>query len=399
MANTSAEERARELLDCCLRGQSWPESLLEPLLTEEHSHLLFRVVAEGLGDRFEPKLCDAYAELFSEVIARKVSGLHLSHLRNRYERVRTVRPFEGDPARVRHVLVLSRVTLGADVAVTSVLMDAARKKFPDARISLAGPRKNWELYAAAGIGYVPVAYGRSGSLDSRLGIFDSLREVLCQPDSIVIDPDSRLTQLGLLPVCPEEDYFFFESRAFGGDGNESIGTLAGHWASQVFGVDGCEPFLIPAPLNTPSADITVSLGVGENPAKRVADPFEANLLQHLAQMGKVLIDKGAGGEEAARVEDAMRGTGGEIKAWEGSFAGFAAHIAQSKLYVGYDSAGAHAAAALRVPVISIFAGFPAERMFERWRPTGSGKIVVIRAEGLSPAEVWDRTRAALKEFS
>ena len=37
------------------------------------------------------------------------------------------------------------------------------------------------------------------------------------PNSIVIDPDSRLTQLGLLPICREEDYYFFESRSFGAD--------------------------------------------------------------------------------------------------------------------------------------------------------------------------------------
>ena len=35
--------------------------------------------------------------------------------------------------------------------------------------------------------------------------------------------------------------------------------------------------------------------------------------------------------------------------WEGSFAGFAAIIAASRLYVGYDSAGQHVAAACGVP--------------------------------------------------
>jgi ADP-heptose:LPS heptosyltransferase len=69
--------------------------------------------------------------------------------------------------------------------------------------------------------------------------------------------------------------------------------------------------------------------------------------------------------------------------WDGSFAGFAAHIQRSGLYVGYDSAGGHVAAALGVPMISIFAGFASERMFERWRPTGSGKITVLRADQFS----------------
>ena len=35
------------------------------------------------------------------------------------------------------------------------------------------------------------------------------------PQSIVVDPDSRLTQLGLVPVCADERYYFFESRTFG----------------------------------------------------------------------------------------------------------------------------------------------------------------------------------------
>ena len=40
----------------------------------------------------------------------------------------------------------------------------------------------------------------------------------------------------------------------------------------------------------------------------------------------------------------------------------------AKQYVGYDSAGQHVAAASGTPLISIFAGYPSERMFQRWRP-------------------------------
>ena len=46
------------------------------------------------------------------------------------------------------IFVLSRVTLGADVAVTSVLLDAAKRRFPHAEIVFVGPRKNYELFAA-----------------------------------------------------------------------------------------------------------------------------------------------------------------------------------------------------------------------------------------------------------
>ncbi|SPF49145.1 ADP-heptose:LPS heptosyltransferase-like protein (fragment) [Candidatus Sulfopaludibacter sp. SbA4] len=65
--------------------------------------------------------------------------------------------------------------------------------------------------------------------------------------------------------------------------------------------------------------------------------------------------------------------------WDGSFAGFAAIIAGARLYVGYDSAGQHVAAECGVPLVSIFAGFPVPRMFDRWRPTGD-RCHVIRVD-------------------
>src|SRR6266481_3301472 len=126
----------------------------------------------------------------------------------------------------------------------------------------------------------------------RLAAWHELRSALSRPRSITIDPDSRLTQLGLAPVCAEEDYYFFESRAYGGDGDEPLGTLTKRWVAETFGVEQCGPYIAPKP--GPSADVTVSLGVGENPAKRVGDPFEAELLRALAG-SSLLVDKGAGG--------------------------------------------------------------------------------------------------------
>ena len=75
--------------------------------------------------------------------------------------------------------------------------------------------------------------------------------------------------------------------------------------------------------------------------------------------------------------------------WDGSFAGFASIISGAHLYVGYDSAGQHVAAACGVPLISIFAGFPAPRMFQRWRPTGD-RCHVIRVDRPDVQEVLDR---------
>ncbi len=366
MESTSAERLAQELLADCLAGRAWPDRLLTALLEGGGDRALFRIVVERLGDLFEPRLCSVYAELFSEVIARRIPELHAEHLASRYERVRQPRVFDRDAAAIRDVFVLSRVTLGADVAITSVMLAAAKQRFPQARIWFVGPRKNWELFQAdARLSHLGIAYGRSGALDDRLAIWGELREALSKPASIVIDPDSRLTQLGLLPVCPEDDYYFFESRSYGAEGDEPLPILASRWAAETFGAVHARPYIATGLEAAPFA-ATVSFGVGENPDKRIGDDLELEALRRLPR--PVLIDKGAGGEEAERVERAVADAGAGVEMWDGSFAGFAEHIARSGLYVGYDSAGGHVASACGVPSIIFFAGFACERMLQRWRP-------------------------------
>ena len=376
MESISADRVAQELLDHCLAGRPWPEHLLDHLVAESGNRALFRIVVERLGDLFEPHLCLVYANLFADVIARRIPSLHADHLVERYERVRLPRTLDRDPVKIRSVFVLSRVTLGADVAVTSILLDAAKKRFPSSQIYFVGPPKSWELFAAdPRLRQMPIAYGRGGTLDGRLSIWPELRDAVSQPDSIVIDPDSRLTQLGLLPICPEEDYYFFESRSYGGDTNESLPNLARRWIAETFGVADAHPY-VQTGLDATKFATTVSFGVGENLDKRVPDPFEQELLRMLPR--PILVDRGAGGEEAQRVERAIARAGSSgIVTWDGSFAGFAAHIQKSSLYAGYDSAGGHTAAACGIPLLSVFNGFVSERMFDRWRPTGAGKIHII----------------------
>jgi ADP-heptose:LPS heptosyltransferase len=340
-------------------------------------------------------LCDVYARLFSQAVAQVAESVDPVAPIARYERVRRPRPISFEPQRV---FVLSRVTLGADVAVTSVLLAAAKQRFPRAEIVFVGPRKNYELFAGdPRLRHADMAY-RRGSLRERLAVRGPLEALLAAPDSVVIDPDSRLTQLGLLPVGREDRYHFFESRGYGGETDRALPELAAAWAEETFGVSGAKPYVA---LRSSAGDLvaggftSVSLGVGENPAKRIPDPFEERLLVLLAAGGAPLvIDKGAGGEEAARVERAVQRAGVAARFWEGSFAGFAAMIAASRLYVGYDSAGQHVAAACGVPLVAIFAGFPAPRMFHRWRPTGD-RATVIRVDLPDPLATLARVRAAL----
>lgn len=396
MKSILCKDIARDTLERCLAGNP-PKELPRALAEDRCGDALFGILVEGLADRFEPALCDAYARLFSQAVSYASGAADPASLVARYERVRRTRAVSG---KCRHIFVLSRVTLGADVAVTSVLLAAAKHRFPHAEVTFVGPRKNYELFAGdPHIHHVPVEY-RRGGLRQRLAVWDKLKELVAAPDSVLIDPDSRLTQLGLLPLFSDDhSYHLFESRGYGADTDKTLPELAAAWASETFGVSGAKPYVALGNLGKRGGHIAVSLGVGENPAKRLSDPFEEELLRLLGECGApICIDKGAGGEEAERVERAVQRSGAAATFWEGSFAGFAAMVAASSLYVGYDSAGQHVAAACAVPLISVFAGFPVPRMFDRWRPTGPHAHVIRVDAPPDPAEVLTRVREALREI-
>ena len=349
------ENTCNELLGRCLRGQRWPDDLLTRALAINQGREFLSVVVERLGDLFEPRLCRAYEDLFTHAIASVYPALN-----PRIRRHAIATP----PWGAKRVYVLSRITLGADVAVTSVLLDAAKQRYPGAEIFFVGPRKNYELFETdPRIRHHPAPYARSGALIDRLRASESL----WFEDGIVIDPDSRLSQLGLIRVCPEEHYFFFPSREFGAETDLALPDLAAQWARETFGVES-KPYLAPLEPPGPPADITVSLGVGENHAKRIPGDFELGLMRLLARTGaSVLVDKGGDPEERSRVESVLQPG---MSTHDGAFAPFAAQIARSRLFLGYDSAGGHVASASGVPLISVARGFASPRMQTRWTPKG-----------------------------
>lgn len=408
MANISEVELAQEIIDDCLSYGTWRsralDALIERALDEEEEFVaraatraLFGIVIERLGDLFEPELCEVYARLFSHVIARALPEYTADDLLLRYRRVRQVRRFPG--GEIQRVFVLSRVTLGADVAVSSVALTAAKERFPDAEICLVGPPKNAEMFAAdPRIVPIAVTYGRGSLLRERLLAAAELRVAVDELGAVVIDPDSRLTQLGLIPICDDSRYFFFESRAFGGETDANLSDLTSEWLREVFDVEGAKPFAAPA-SRARIGDITVSLGVGENTSKCLGDDFEFGLLTGLLQQQRpVLLDRGAGGEEARRADELVVRLGSPplLMLHDGSYASFASHILQSNLYVGYDSAGQHVAAAGAIPLVSVFAGHVCPRMLARWRPTTpNAHVVVIEPDNYATA--LERTLNAIAE--
>ena len=108
----------------------------------------------------------------------------------------------------------------------------------------------------------------------------------------------------------------------------------------------------------------------------------------------MLIDEGAGEEETRRVQRLCARIPG-LRSWNGAYAPFAHAITRAGQYVGYDSAGQHVAAASGTPLLSIFAGYASERMFQRWRPFGCGRIDIVKVGDRNPETVLSTARQYL----
>ena len=344
-------------------------------LGEQHPAEFFRIIVESLADSFDPDQVEAYEDLMRAWIPRTPFGLVEM------------------PKRIDTVYVLSRVTLGADIKITSIVLDAMKRNFPNANILLVGGRKSAELFAGdPRIGHIEADYPRSGPVSARIQFAHKLRSRLDAPNYILLDPDSRMTQLGLVPVCDPERWIHFPSRA--AIGADNLSELTNQWLELSFdhlGYAYIAPARVEIEGDAPRA--AISFGVGENESKRIVGDFEAQAIRALAQKYRTLwIDRGVGGDEARRVTAAVEASGcaERVRFWEGSFAGFASIISQCDFYLGYDSAGQHAAAALGVPLMTIFKGAPSARFRQRWAPAGPGRIDVIDADALTSTAILER---------
>jgi ADP-heptose:LPS heptosyltransferase len=427
----------------------------DPILSRIGVHALFALLVEPLGDAFTASACAAYNRLFAQVIQhcrKRPDGMAIDQLLQHFglvteadllvraSRVRSWKRLDRRCAQhIEKAFVLSRVTLGADIAVTSVALAALKEVLPTAAIRLVGNAKSYELFAGdPRVQLCAIEYPRGGGLIERLTSWQQAVTAIQQDTAgldssayVIVDPDSRLTQLGLLPlVADESPYVFFESRSYSAPGLQKISALTAHWLQRVFDIaEPIYPYCAPSPHDVAASKhivhalrmrargpiVAVNLGVGANPAKRLSDAFELRLLARLLSTGAtLLLDKGGDPQEVDRIEALVATLGVEgfralalderhapalrlpelkgvpLVTWHGGIGGFAALIAESAAYVGYDSAGQHIAAAFGVPTTDIFTGFTSPRMPERWSPHGRGSIHVLVldvAETYTPARL------------
>jgi ADP-heptose:LPS heptosyltransferase len=404
---------------------------------------LFSIIIESLCDDFEDLQTETYNRVMAQIISycrklraardldRFLRDFRIYTRDDLLTRISTIRrdskmlPLK---RRVKKILLLSRVTIGADVAITSIIIQRLAQLFPAAELVLIGDGKLDEIYGGnASIKLSLIAYNRKGGLLDRLSSWQAVlniidRELAGCPleNTILIDPDSRLSQLGVLPIIDRDHYFFFDSRSeVSFAGNLSMAQLTNAWLNKIAGEEDFHHprvWLLPSNLqkaaqlvaklksNGARRVIALNFGVGGNPRKKVGRRLEQDLLLNLLQETNtvILLDKGFGDDELHNSNALLAGI--DAKGFDVHHAVFdgalktglswgaiglqtrigeiAAIIANCDEYIGYDSACQHIAAALETPCLTIFAGSNNMRFIRRWSAFGPEACKIVHVDTL-----------------
>jgi len=401
-----------------------------PELAESATESLYNTIIEKLCDDFSTQGINAANQVLvrmlfnvrdtkrGEQLKQLLATLgicHQSNLLDRYERLRHPTPIGiAQRCKVRKIILLSRVTIGADVVILGVLTRRLREAFPAAELVLIGPAHLEEiLHGLPTTRFHCFEYRRFGAMPDKICVWPLIYDIVQDERSgylndelLLFDPDTRLTQLGLLPLIEEVSTYYFDSRREPGNGNESsLAVLVNQWLDIILpGTFFCNPTLLfkdetlqaaqtfIAGLPASSLLIIINLGVGRNENKRIPEPFETELLLSLLTRKDtlILLDSGSAAESLMRVKRLLatvqqRSVPTEffsekelstktipfnhgVVGFKGSIGSIGALISKAHGFIGYDSSCQHIAAAVGTPSVIAFAGAPNQRFQERWRP-------------------------------
>jgi len=424
----------------CEMATSFPDAELG----SRASSALFEIIVEELCDDYEEMPVETYSRVMSEVIShcrrvpqgaaldRRLSDFGISTFNDLCSRANLVhsRTYAYDAGKPpKKIILLSRVTIGADVAILGVMIQRFIKIFPDAEIVVVGDAKLEGIFGGNPRLQIRwLSYARCGGLFERFSSWHAALDILeremppeAEQSVLLIDPDSRISQLGVLPFTHGDNYLFFNSRTCDSSSkNLCMAELANRWMDDVFGMGGfCYPMIwTPSAIRRRARRVTdalraagcrrviaVNFGVGTNPRKRLTDDFESRLLREILKAPRtvVLLDRGFGREELSRTAallSSVRDTGlaasnvcfkdsqyprishGVIGV-ECAIGEVAALIAECDEFIGYDSACQHIAAAARVPTLTIFAGSNNMNFIRRWSACGDTRCRIVHVNTLA----------------
>jgi hypothetical protein len=307
--------------------------------------------------------------------------------------------------------------------------------FPEAEILLLGPEHLTDFFNCPRLRWLRVEYQRHGSLFDRLQGWPRVVSLIAREAKgsgreslVVFDPDTRLSQLGLLPLIDEHQTCYFGSRTNPfPDQSPSLPELTNAWLDQLLAEQTYRTPAVFLPgkmvdiagafgerLRQAGARrlVVINLGVGNDQRKRIAGTFEEELLATILQMEAhtvIILDTGGDSEEKERIGVLLRAMQGsaipidfvtddELACKEAPFShgviGFRGPLGalggllfMADAFFGYDSCGQHLASAIGTPAVILFAGAPNPRFLSRWRsPVPTTMTLPVEQRELSPAK-------------
>lgn len=416
-------------------------------LANKVSVALFEIIVEKLCDDFEDMPVEIYCRIMSQVISycrnvqqgavldKALTDFGILSSEDIYNRAMFVHTHSYSYNRtepVGRIIFLSRVTIGADVAILSVMIQRLTRIFPHAEIVVIGSSKLKGIFGGNEHTRIcPLSYARSGGLLERFSSWLSAIEILekemppgQEEHTLLVDPDSRISQLGVLPLTHRDNYLFFNSRQYPASvQSQSMAELANHWIDQVFGIhEFCYPKVwIDSSISLKAQNlvtrlqaagckriIAVNFGVGTNQRKRLGLDFEKKLLHEILKEPKtiILLDKGYGAEELSQSAELLRSISNQgfntasMRFDDSQYPGFshglitvesavgevAALIAECDEFIGYDSACQHIAAAVQTPAVTIFAGSNDMNFVRRWSACGNISHKIVHVDTLTDSQ-------------
>ncbi len=312
---------------------------------------------------------------------------------------------------VKKVFILSRISLGADIAITSVIIARVKKALPQAQLFVVGPEHLGHLFYSDDLHHLDFSYQRDGSLLDKMKAWPRLYQLIGKetsgltPEEILLfDPDTRLTQLGLLPLAALSSSHYLCTR-LDMEAELSLPAITNNWLDHILpDTPSCPPHFRINPkhlercrlfcqhLGPNTFKIVINLGVGNDDNKRLGDDFEKELIATLLMTKNtmIILDSGRGATEETRAKSLMakmakRGyntaelsegqlTDAKISfqhgllRFTGKIDAMAGLIDSSDLFIGYDSCGQHVATATETPAIICFTGAANKRFLQRWQP-------------------------------
>lgn len=405
---------------------------------------LFGIVVEKLCDDFEELPVELYSRVMCQIISfcrtvpagralnETLIGFGITSPEQLYERAMLThtKAYRYDSRNApSRIVLLSRVTIGADVAILSVMIQRLQRLFPQANFVVIGNNKLGGLFEGnPRVRLRTLNYARRGGLFERFAGWHAAMQILRdempqdgEQSMLVIDPDSRISQLGVLPLLHGKNYLFFNTRNHtASTRGRCMAERTNDWMDKVFGDSGfCHPTVWTAPATLETARmrvdglraagakhiIAVNFGVGQNPRKRIGLEFEKRLVRALAAVPDtvVLLDRGFGPDETERswqimadvrhcglpcLETRFSATNFPaiphgVLVVECGIAEVAALIAHSDEYIGYDSACQHVAAAVKTPTLTVFAGSNNMNFVRRWSACGDTDCRIVHVNTLT----------------